>query len=115
MKDRHEFVYLFTDNLFNSAGSFSYFIESNERMIVNNELKRMTEKTAVVTFHTLPSSLPGGPERYYETILSVFSIPLPRMKPGICSLQDILASASVNYLDLFNDDVSTAEFSTAEN
>jgi hypothetical protein len=82
-------------------------------VIVNNELKKMRKKTAAIRFHILTSSSPGGTDRNCDIFNSVFSMPLPRMKPGTCRLQDIRPSDWVNLLGIFNDVVSTVEFTTA--
>jgi hypothetical protein len=56
--NRFNYIYLFFYDVFNNAFSNLDYIESNGRMIVNNELERMRKEAAVALFEVLSRHLP---------------------------------------------------------
>jgi hypothetical protein len=61
-------LYLFICSLCNNALSNSDYTESNDLMVMNNELERVWEKVMTVSFKILFLHLRGETEEYHESL-----------------------------------------------
>jgi hypothetical protein len=59
------------------------YVASNDWMMVNNELERISEEAVVISFKVLSRHLPGSTEEYHEKSHSSYLVAQPRLETAI--------------------------------